>query len=335
MFTFFIIFEILDFFCCYNSVRVILVNNKELKPNYTYGVNTNDKKAVLKAYRKAKWKHILISFLAFLVIGVLLCFVVDFAMVNFMDKKPYLALKEKVDYGTLYKGIGYKALYCDNGEIYKGIIDGKSCTDDFSSNSFKDVFYRNFMTYVKKKKILDETNLVKLDIINIKFDEYNDKGGSDYLVDFSYLCVDGSDTCFKKLKETENQLNVRLYVSINRNNEVYDIKTFKNTGEYYNELKKDYIDKVKNYYISNGKINVDKLRLFNIELIKNYGLYKYDGIIYADSYMINISYFCNDNLNDCVFRDDEAENSNYSFDMVMLLDSDNNVMLVKNIDIIE
>lgn len=310
--------------------------NNDMKPNYTYGVNTNDRDAVIKAYKKAKRKHILITLLSFLVIGILLCFVVDFVRVNFMDKKPILAIKEKVDYGTLYKGIGYKALYCDNGDTYKGIIDGKSCSDDFSSNSFKDVFYRNFITYVKDNKLLDETNLVKLEITSITFDEYNDKGGSDYLIDFNYMCIDGTSSCFKKLKETENQLNVRLYVSVNSSNKVYDVKTFKNTGEYYNQLKKEYALKVKDYYINNGKISADRLRLFNVELLRNYGLFKYEGIWYADSYIININYFCSDNSNDCVIREDiGGENSNLSFDMVMLLDSSNNVSLVKSTDIIE
>ena len=247
-----------------------------------------------------------------------------------MDKKPILAFKEKVDYGVLYKGVGYKALYCDSGKVYTGIIDDKTCFEGHDSNSFQDVFYRAFVSYASKKKLLDSTNLVKIELNNITFDEYNSEGGSDYLVDLHYMCIDGSSSCFKTLKETDNQTDVKLYISLNKENKVYDIKTFKKTGEYYNILKNDYLEKVKQYYINTGKINVDNLRMFNIELIENHGRYKYDGVMYSDSYVINIDYFCKDNSNTCVIREDyETGSTNMSFMMAMFLDNQQNVALIK------
>ena len=302
--------------------------NPDMRPNYTYGVDTNDKEAMKKEYKRLKRKHMLVSFLAILGIGILMFFGYDFVMVNMMNKKPLVATKERVDGGYFYQGVGYKILYCDNGDVYKAVIDKEKCSK-VNGSTFDEVFYNSFMDYVKKEKIVDSLNLLKIDIINKEYDSDNNYGGSDYIVDMKYNCVDGSDSCFKVLKETNDQKTLKLYVSLNDVNKVADVFTFKNSGKYYDTLVSDYTEKIKQYKIDNGMINEEQLRMFSVKLVDNYGRYKYNGVMYADTYLVGIDYLCLDDGNACVVGENYQQENLY-FEEVMLLDDENNVSLMKN-----
>ena len=299
-----------------------------LTPNYTYGVDTNDKNAVRAEYIRLKRQHRIITFLSIIAIGVLLFFVFDFVRVNMMDQKPILAIKTRVDSGNLYKGVGYKILYCDDGEVYKAVIDDNKC-NTIDNSTFEQVFYNALLDYLKTNKLLDELNVIKFDIVNKVLDENFDDGSSDYLVDINYTCIDGGSYCFKTLKEQDDQNNIRLFVSIDSGNKVTDVVTFKNSGLYYEEIRKDYEEKVKNYKLQNDFITEDNLRMFTVKLINNYGRYKYKGTVYNDAYLVSIDYMCFDNTNTCV-RGEDVDNENLYLEEIMLLDENNEILLMKN-----
>ena len=314
--------------------KTSLGNN--LPSNYIYGVDTNNKDEVLKAYKRLKRRHILFTILSFVVICGLGFLTYDFLRVNMWDKKPILGIKKKVEGGYVYKGIGYNAMYCDNGDIYKVNVDKQSCTGSEDDKTYKGILLKNFKIYLRENKFIDQDNLKSIEFKNITYDEDNEHDGVDYLVDIHLECNDGSASCMKVFKEVPNQNDVKLYLVLDRANEVVDVKTFKASGEYYKTIKEDYTEKVKKYMIANGMIDEENLRYFTVELFGNRGRYKFEDVIYADSYLISIDYFCHDNSNTCVQRfDNSLEFSNLTFDAAMFLNDDNEVGNLRSVQVIE
>lgn len=304
---------------------------KEIPRNMFYGVDVNDKQAVQKEYERLQKQHRKITILVIVVLAILgiICF--DFCRVNFMDQKPIFATQKKVDGGTLFSGLGYKVLYCENGERYLGSVLYKSC-EEVDMSTFSSFIYNELSSYGEKKKIIDKNNLASLTINEIVRDEENEEGGSDYLLDVTYECKDGSNKCFVTDKEFNTNANNKIYIKVNRYNEIYSLLTFKNSGEYYNQLNEEFTEKVKAYFIENDKLEEENLRYFKVRLISNNGKYKFRGNVYADSYLISVDYTCNDNGNECVTaidkKDIDGDYANLSFMAAMLLDPDNGVLLV-------
>ena len=312
------------------------MNPNDMPSNYIYGVDTNNRQAVEKQYKKLKMRHILVTIFSTLIIGILIFLIYDFSRVNFMDEKPLLGIKEKVDGGYIYKGFGYKAMYCENGKIYKTYLEGKSCNEEELDNSFKGIVLREFKSYLIKNKYLDESNLKSLEIDNLTYDEDNDNGGGDYLVDVNLQCNDGGHSCMKVFKETSNQNNVQLFIRLDRNNKVYEIKAFKNTGKQYNLLKEYYTAKLKKYMIDNNMLVEDNLRYFKVELLNNYGRYRFDNVMYEDAYTIGIEYLCHDNSNTCVSRfDNSLEYSNLYFEAAMFINELNEVGNLRSVQVLQ
>lgn len=168
----------------------------------------------------------------------------DIYRVTEMGGKPILAFSKRVDKGTLFSGIGYKVLYCENGERYVGSVLYKTC-GDFDENSFTNLIYEKLIDYSIDKKIVDINNLDNLTITNVEQDESNDQDGSNFYLDINFTCKDGRSRCFRTDKEFNNPLNIGLYVRLNRYNEIYEVLTFKNSGNHYNKLVVDYTQKVK------------------------------------------------------------------------------------------
>lgn len=299
--------------------------------NMFYGVNVNDKQAVLKEYNRLKKKHRNMTLLVIVVLIVLGVFIFDFVRVNSFDGKPIIATSKKVENGTLFSGLGYKVLYCDDGKKYIGSVLYNSC-DEPGMQSFSHVVYQLLIDYGEKKKILDKDNLSSLNINSIEFDENNDNDGGDYLVDLTYVCKDSNTKCFRFNKEYNDYSSIKVYVRLNKFNEIYDVVTFKNSGAYYDTLKEDYTNKVREYLKENNLLVEDNLKYFTFDLAENNGKYKFRGITYADSYLVKIGYTCLDNSNTCVNafdkKDYEGDFSNMSFYASMFLDSENNVVLV-------
>lgn len=302
------------------------VNPNDLPSNYIYGVDTNNRQAVEKAYKKLKRRHILITILSIILLGGLIFLIYDFSLVNFMNKKPYLGIKEKIDGGYIYKGIGYNAMFCDNGKVYKTYLENKTCSDEEVDKSFKGIVLREFKEYLIKNKYLDTGNLKSLEIVSLTYDEDNNNEGGDYLAEVKLECNDGSARCMKVFKETSNQNEVQLFIRLDRNNEVYEVTAFKTTGNQYKLLKDDYEEKIKKYMIDNNLIDEENLRLFTVQLLNNYGRYRFDDVMYEDSYTISIEYLCHDNSNTCVSRfDNSLEFSNLSFEASMFINESNEV----------
>lgn len=312
------------------------MNPNDMPSNYIYGVDTNNRQAVEKQYKKLKRRHRIVTIITIIIVGVLAFLIYDFSRVNFMDKKPFLGIKEKVDGGYIYKGIGYKAMYCDNGDIYKTYLEGKSCTIQEVDNSYKGIVLRKFKKYLVDNKYLDEKNLKSLEIDNLIYDEDNDNGGGDYLVDVKLQCNDGGHSCMNIFKETSNQNEVKLFIRLNRENDVYDVRAFKTTGKQYNLLKEEYTRKLKQYMIDNNLLVEDNLRLFEVELLNNYGRYRFDNVMYEDAYTISIEYLCNDNSNTCVSRfDNSLEYSNLYLEAAMFINESNEVGNLRSVQVLQ
>lgn len=301
---------------------------QNLVPNYTYGVDTNDRAAVVAEYKRLKRQHRLVTLLSIIVIGALLFFVFDFVRVNMWNQKPIIAVKTRVDFGDLYRGVGYKILYCDNGDVYKAVVDENKC-NSVDNSTFDKVFYNSLVEYLKSQKYYDQYNVASFEIVNKVLDENYDDGSSDYLVDIKYTCLEGGSYCIKTLKEKNDQNNIRLFVNLDKDNKIAEISTFKNSGINYEEIRKDYEEKVKQYKLNNGFIVEDNLRLFTLRLLSNYGRYKYNGTMYADAYLVSIDYMCVDNTNSCV-TGEEVDGDNLYFEEIMLVDDNNDVVLMKN-----
>ncbi len=306
------------------------------KPNNTtrnvfYGVDINDKAAVQKEYEKLQKQHRKVTIIVVIVLLILSVIGFDFVRVNFMEAKPFFATSKRVEGGTLFSGLGYKVLYCENGERYLGSVLYKNC-ENIDMETFSEVVYNKFKDYVIKKKIVNENELKSLKINEIVRDEDNDASGGDYLLDITYECNDGSNKCFKTDKEFNSNINNKVYIRFNKYNEIYDLLTFKNSGEYYKKLNDDYTIKVRDYLIQDNRLNLDNVKEFKVRLVANNGKYKFRGNVYADSYLITVNYTCKDNSNECVTvydkKDLDGDYANLSFNASMFLDDTNNVLLV-------
>lgn len=310
-----------------NTVNKKPVDNR----NMFYGVNVNDKQAVQKEYERLQKQHRKVTILVIIVLAILAVICFDFYRVNFMNAKPLFAVEKKVDGGTLFSGLGYKVLYCENGERYLGSVLYKTC-ENIEMSSFSHVVYGKLSEYGINNKNIDKDNLVNLTINEIEKDEANTEGGTDYILDISYECKDGSSKCFKTGKEFNDTNHNKIYVRINKYNEVYEILTFKDTGDYFNKLNEAYTEKVKEYMIENELYNVETVEKFEVRLVSNNGKYKFRGTMYADSYLVAINYLCNDNGNECVSafdkKDIDGDYANLSFNASMFLDNEDNVLLV-------
>ena len=60
--------------------------------------------------------HRLVTLVAIIAIAALGTVFFDFVRVNYMGGKPIFAKHTRVKNGTLFEGIGYNVLYCNNGE---------------------------------------------------------------------------------------------------------------------------------------------------------------------------------------------------------------------------
>lgn len=299
--------------------------------NIFYGVDANNRQAVEEEYKRLKKQHRNVTILVIVVLIILGAIFFDFARVNMLGGKPIVAISKKVDNGTLFTGLGYKVLYCDDGNKYIGAELYKTCNEP-DMKTFDHVVYEKIMEYGEKEKIIDKGTLTNFVINTIEFDENNPEGGSDYILDVSYTCSDSRNKCFRTPKEYNSTDNIKMYVRINKYNEVYSLLAFKDSGKYYDTIRNDYIEKVKAYFKDNELLVEDNLRSFSLSIIDTNGKYKFRGISYADSYLIKIVYNCNDNTNTCVKefdnKDNEGDYANLSFFASMFLDENNNVMLV-------
>ena len=314
---------------CLKSYVVDPNKRKTNTENKFYGVDVNDKEAVQKKYNELQAKHKLFTLVVIIVIGVLLFFVGDTIRVMKVGGKPILATSSKVENGTLFQGLGYQVLYCNNGQRYVGATIYATCSE-VDVKSFKNVLYERVVDYGRKKKMI--TNDFKTLIIQeIAFDEENDKGGSDYYIKATIEC-DKGDSCFKTKKEFSDPLNIDFIARIDKYNEIYEIVYFKTTGAHYENLVANYKDKVKKYLIDNNQMKADLVRDYSIRLLEDHGQYKFRGTVYSGSYLINIDYFCNNESNDCITalddEDKEGDYTNLSFMASMFLDVDDNVVLI-------
>lgn len=299
--------------------------------NIFYGVDVNDKQAVEKEYARLKKQHRKMTVIVIIILAILGGIIFDFVRVNTLGGKPIVAISEKVENGTLFSGIGYKVLYCNDGSRYIGSVLYKTCSEPEMS-TYTHVVYEKIMEYGDKKKIIDKKKLSNFVINNLEFDESNSEGGSDYLLDVTYTCSNGDNRCFKTPKEYIGTDNLKMYVRINKFNEVYDIVAFKNSGIYYDTLKADFQEKVKDYLIQNELIEEESLKDFRVSLTDTNGTYRYKGITYPDTYLIKIDYSCVDYGDSCVKvfdkKDYEGDYSNLSYYASLFLDDQNNVMIV-------
>lgn len=299
--------------------------------NYFYGVDVNDKAAVQQEFERLQKQHKNVTIIVVVVLIILGIIFFDFARVNFVGGKPIFAIESKVEHGTLFSGLGYKVLYCDNGERIVGSVLYQSC-NEVDERTFSNVVYRTFLDYGYKNNLLNKENLKTFTINSLSFDEKNKEGGSDYLINIKYECNDGTGNCFKTSKEFLDYGNVNLYVGFNKYNEIYDVFYFKNTGIYTEQLTTILTENIKKYMIDNAKLTVDNLRNFSIKLIENHGKYNFRGNEYYDSYLVEINYMCNDNTNTCLVpfdnQDQEGDYANLSFYTSVFVDSENNVMLM-------
>lgn len=299
--------------------------------NVFYGVDVNDKQAVEKEYKRLQRQHRRMTILVIIVLAILGVIGFDFYRVNYIGGKPIFAISEKVERGTLFSGLGYKVLYCENGERYVGSVLYKTC-EEVNEATFSHVVYEKLIEYASKNKRVDISNLKKMEITDLMFDEANDQGGSDYLLDISFECNDGTSKCFKTDKEFNDPFNVKVYASINKYNEVYQILTFKDSGEYYNSLVEEYTEKVKLYMKENQLMDEENINTFRLSFASNNGMYKFRGVTYADTYLIAINYICEDNSNTCVQafdkKDIDGDYANLSFYASLFLDAEGEISLI-------
>lgn len=301
----------------------------ETPENKFYGVDVNNRMAVEQEFQRLRKRHRTVTILVILALIVLGFFVFDYIRVTEMGGKPYIALKEKVEDGTKYKGIGYEVLYCSNGERYVGPAVFKKCTQE-NETTINNLVYKKFVDYLTKEKMLDKKKLDKLEFNLVEVDEKNELGGSDYHVNLKYSCKKGKK-CLILTKEYYSNDNVDLYIRFDNYNEVDSILYFKDSGVHYNNLVSLYTEKLKEYLLANEKIDEENLRQFELSLVENHGKYKFRSVTYAESYLVKITYLCNDNSNTCVHalddNDLDGDFTNLMFYGSMFLDSENNVLL--------
>ena len=305
-----------------------IVNKKpqETPPNIFYGVDVNDKKAVKKELHRRQFRRF-IGNIVFLVVFAIVCvFAYDTIRVTFFEKHPMFYIKENVDGGVLYKGIGYSRLYCDDGHVYNYLNKQNKCVDN--SRSFSQVFYSAFKVYAINNKIIDDKNIKSMKISNMVVDGNSSYGGSNYLIDFTFTCLDDTSNCFKKLKKQDDEFNYKLYVCMDNNNVVQNITAFVPYGNFYNELVNDYSDKVKQYLIDTSHIDEELLDIFEIHLEANYGKVKYKGTYYKDSYLIKVNFTCSDSSYTCIDFKEYSYDKNLVFEAGMLVDDEDNILIV-------
>lgn len=312
-------------------MNIINKKKEERTPNYFYGIDINNKEAVQEEYDRLRIKHRNITIFALIVLACLSFVVGDFLRVTKLGGKPIFATSKKVERGTLFSGLGYKVLYCNNGQRYVGSVLYKTC-EAFDEKKFSNVLYEKLVDYSADNKTLNRNNLQDFKIEDVIYDEDNAEGGSDYFATISFSCKNGNSDCFKTTKEFNDPLNIKLYVRFNKFNEIYEVTPFKGSGVYYDQIKEQYIPKVRAYLKENNLLNEDNLYKFKIELLENHGKYKFRGQTYADSYLIEIDYSCKDNENTCVTAEGhetlDGDYANLSFYMSMFLDDSDNVVLM-------
>lgn len=313
-------------------MNIIDKKKSEQSANIFYGVNINDKEAVQQEYARLRQRHRNITILVIIVIALLSIVIFDFYRVTSLGGKPIFAIQKKVENGTLFSGLGYKVLYChNNGERYVGSVLYKNC-NEFDERSFSNVLYEKLVNYSADNKTLDRNTLQEFTITNVMYDEDNEEGGGDFIATITFSCNNDSDKCFKTDKEFYDPYNIKLYVSLDKFNEIYQVKTFKTSGAYYEEIKADYMVKIQTYLKANQLLDEENLRNFNINILENHGKYKFRGTTYADTFLVEINYMCKDDSNTCVIPDGdknlEGDYSNLSFYMSMFLDEENNISLM-------
>lgn len=310
---------------------------QEAGENIFYGVDVNDKKAVKKEYIKLKFRHYFVTLISIVVLCGLGVLAFEFYRVSVLGQHPLLAVKKRVDNGYMYQGVGYKALYCDDGTKYSYYTPYDSCTNNGKMN-YDQILLQSFKEYINDKKIVDESKLVSLDINNYEFDETVTEKRTDvktgeevideynyYLVSLSYSCSDDNN-CLNLGREFINKSDVKVYLKINKENKVSNVEYFRNSGKYYENTVNDLLPKVRQYFLDNNLINNEEdLRMFNLTLKKSYGYYKYDNVYYADSYVATIDYLCYSNGNTCLNDQEYASTENMSFDIALFIDEDGNV----------
>ena len=309
-------------------MRIVDKKPYETPPNIFYGVDVTDKKAVKKKYHKLQFQHFIITMMVIAVLSILGVFIFDMIRVNFMDKHPMFYKVENIDGGTLYKGLGYSKLYCDNGEVYNYMNNTNKCLS--GNRSFSQVFYSSFKMYAFNNEIITDSNLKMLKLSNITYDGTNSYKGSDYVVDVTYSCLDETSKCFKELKKQIDPYSYRLFVSLNSNNHVEEINYFKNYGYYYDALVSEYNEKVKNYMSDNGLLDLNNLYTFEINILADKGKVKYKQVEYYNSYLIKINYSCVDLSDTCISKKEYTTDKLTNFDVLILVDENRNVLSIAN-----
>ncbi len=312
-------------------MKIIDKKPMEQPKNVFYGVDVNDKAAVEKEFLRLKEQHRKFTIVVIIVLLILGVIVFDFCRVNLLGGRPIFAVEEKVDKGTLFKGLGYNVLYCNNGERFIGNVLYKSCEEP-DMIEFSNMIYKKIIEYGNDSKKILKNELKELNINTLTYDSTNKEGGTDYLANISYQCKKNSVTCFNIGKEFNSTENINVYIKINKYNEVYNIVPFKTSGKYYKTLNTEYTEKAKNYLIENSKLDELNLRDFKVKLIENHGKYKFRNESYADSYLIEVNYLCVDGGNECVYaidkKDYEGDYSNLVFYATMFVDEENNIKLI-------
>ena len=301
----------------------------ETPENKFYGIDVNNRAAVETEFERLKKRHRVVTVLTIIALLLLGFFVYDYIRVTELGGKPIFVIEEKVEDGTKFKGLGYEVLYCNNGERYVGPVVFKKCTES-ETTTISNFVYQKFVDYAVNQKLLDKNKLDVLEFNLVEYDGINEKEGWDYYVNLKYTCKNDSK-CLKLVKEYESQEDVGLYVRFDKYNDVYEIAHFKIDGKHYDELVTLYTETLKNYLVENNKIDVENLRNFELILDENYGKYKFRGTTYSDSYLVQVTYMCNDNGNTCVhaFDDNDLEGdyTNLMFYGSMFVDREGKVLL--------
>lgn len=344
----------------------IIQQKKKTEKNMYYGVDLNDKKAVEREFRRRNNIHRLVTLIAVIAMAALGTVFFDFYRVNYMGGKPIFASHTKVKNGTLFEGIGYSVLYCNNGERHVGAVLYADCqTIDENSDTFKQVLSKAIIRYAEEYKLsskgtisevtindyyLDEELIIDNQTIEDKIKEDAEKKDSlinpnrekrkheknasdvqyvDYYVDFGVKCKKGNN-CIALAKDYNDMSHIRMVIRFDWFNDVADLLYTKNTGEHYKAMNEEYRPKVIAYLRSEGKINEDNLRSLDIRFLDTSGKTKFRGSSYADSYLIQLIYMCNDNSNTCITpydkEDEEGDYANLSFQATMFLDAEDNIV---------
>lgn len=300
--------------------------------NYYQGIDLNNKDEVRKEFNRRRAVHSFFTLIFIAMLGVLGVFLFDFWRVNFREGHPLFAIKTTVENGKLYKGIGYQVLYCDDGSRYSAAVVYQDCLgEEEEVDSYIKVLHQELIRLGTDKDFINVKNLESLTINSYTFDEVNPTGGSDYLLDLTIVCKDNK-SCFTTKKKFYDKSNIKVILRMDSTNSAYDMIYFKNSGAYNQLMADTYKEKIKQFLVDQGNINLDDLRDFNVRFEENYGVLKYKGVEYADSYLINISFMCYSSGNDCVKqlenKDKEGDYSNMSFTASLFLDAEGEVALI-------